>query len=149
MNRKLRTALAVGTAGTLGLLSAGGASASDWGGYADPNWRSCGSNYVVGKIVTLKDSSGNVGGYAAVKWSNGCPGNYGLVWSSGGWTRKINATVKDMAHPTIQAGTDEYGVNLAWTRVIKLPNINDRVCVYADIYKGAFNRKYSGVACAG
>lgn len=148
MNKITRTTVAVGAAACVSLIAPAVASASDWGGYADPNWKSCGSNYVVGKIVTLKDSSGNVGGYAAVKWSKGCPGNYGLVWSSGGWTRKVNATVKDMTKGSnLQAGTDERS-DWAWTRVIKVGR-NDRVCVYADIYKGAVNRKYSGVACAG
>lgn len=148
MNRITRAAVALGATALLALAAPTTASASDWGGYADPNAASCGSNYVVSSLVPMKNSKGVVGGFVAVKWSNGCPGNYGLVQSNGGWTRKVNATVKDMDHPKIQAGTDEKS-NWAWTRVIKLPDKDDRVCVYADVYKGAQYIKYSGVACAG
>lgn len=148
MKKFTRAAVAIGAAVVLSMGAPTVASAKDWGGYANPNDARCGGNYVVGKIVELRDSKGVVGGYAAVKWSKGCPGNYGLVWSNGGWTRKVNATIKDMNHPKIQAGTDERS-DWAWTWVLDLPNKNDRVCVYADIYKGATNRKYSGVTCAG
>lgn len=147
MNKLTRSGIALGAAALLSLGAPTVASASDWGGYANPNSKYCGGNDVV-KTVKLKDRKGNVGGYAALKWSYGCPGNYGLVQSYGG-ARKVNATVKDVSGKSnLRAGTDETTFDRAWTRVIEV-GWDDRVCVYADIYKGFSNTKYSGVVCAG
>lgn len=147
MNKRSRVSLVAGAAVLLGMASTGPASADgDWGGYANPGSAACGTNYpVVG--VQLKDSAGNVGGYLRLKWSNGCPGNYGWIQSYGN-SKKLSVTVKDIDYPTIQAGSDYRDTSTVWTNVLRLQHSSDAACVYGDMWQGNEMHHYSGVACA-
>lgn len=132
--RAFTTALAAAAVVAGVLVSAGPASASDWGGYADPGSSQCGSNYVV-KRTPIPGRAGLVGAYLEIKWSNGCPGNYARVVMANGHTApNVSLSIHAQASPYNKAGADETNVTgPVWTRVIALNSSSDRVCAYADV----------------
>lgn len=120
----------------MALVGATPASASDWGGYTNPAYRVCGSNYpVASKLVYNKDKT--LAGRLHIKWSNGCPGNYALFEPAGAvWYVKLS--IHSQMPPHNKAGTDEDhpGSGNVWTYVIKLNRSTDRVCAYVDVWGG-------------
>jgi hypothetical protein len=150
--KKLRNAvLALVAATILTLAVASPASASDWGGYANPGASGCGSNYVVAsKPITGR--AGLVGAYLEIKWSNGCPGNYARIVMANGHSGDIALSIHSQVSPYNAAGTDETNVSSsAWTYVIALAHSSDAVCAYADIrffYQFPWEAPVSAVLCA-
>lgn len=119
------------------LVSGAPASASDWGGYANPAAGACGSNYVVKSVPVsyMGTTRGYTVGTLEIKWSNGCPGNYARFTASSGYMpRAIAMSIHAQASPFNQAGTNEEYVTVAYTRVIKLARSTDRVCAYLDVF---------------
>jgi hypothetical protein len=119
-----------------GALTAAPASASDWGGYANPAAAGCGSNYVVKSIPVTYWGTGRsyTLGTLQIKWSNGCPGNYARFEAASGFMpRGIALSIHGQSAPFNKAGTDEKNVPVAFTHVIKLARSSDRVCAYLDV----------------
>lgn len=134
------------------LLPTGAASASDWGGYANPA-SGCGSNYVV-KQQDVYANPGYNGtrrylGKLQIKWSNGCPGNYARFEASGTTPTYIGISIHAQASPYNKAGADETNTRVAYTRVISLARSSDRVCAYLDVNVQAGELLHgSSVLCA-
>lgn len=149
--RRWLATTAAAAAVCLGILgSAAPASASDWGGYADPNSAQCGTNTVV-KRVPITGRAGLVGAYLEIKWSNGCPGNYARVVMANQHSGDVAVSIQAQASPYNKAGADETRVTTAWTRVIALANSSDRVCAYTDIkffYQMPWEARKSASVCA-
>lgn len=152
-----RRSLAACAAGVLAIgglsASAGTASASDWGGYADPGY-GCGSNYVVSSAPVYAPLSNGTSLYVGnleVKWSNGCPGNYARFAAAGGiYPTWIGISIHAQASPYNKAGADESNTRVAYTRVIALARSSDRVCAYLDVTLNAQGQMRHGakVLCA-
>ncbi|WP_243076685.1 hypothetical protein [Microbacterium sp. SS28] len=130
--------IAAAVAIVLGVLaSAAPASASDWGGYANPAAGGCGSNYVVKSVPVsyMGATRGYTVGTLQIKWSNGCPGNYARYEAASGYMpRAIAMSIQAQASPFNKSGTNEEYVTVAFTRVIALAKSSDRVCAYLDVY---------------
>ncbi len=136
----------------LTLMVASPASATDWGGYADPASGGCGSNYVVSS-TPITGRAGLVGAYLEIKWSNGCPGNYArVVMANGHVASTLGVSIHAQASPYNQAGADETNISgSAWTRVIALNSSSDTVCAYVDVkfsYQFPWEAAKSAVLCA-
>lgn len=138
MTRARRGVMAVVAAAAIvvsALVSGAPASASDWGGYADP--AACGSNFVVKSVPVsyMGTTRGYTVGTLEIKWSNGCPGNYArYVAASGYMPRAIAMSIHAQASPFNKAGTNEEFKTVAYTKVIKLARSSDRVCTYLDVF---------------
>lgn len=136
--RRLLGASAAAVLAVGGLAAAAAdASASDWGGYANPAV-GCGSNYVVAAapVYTSQLSNGMslYIGELQVKWSYGCPGNYARFAAAGGINPNwIGISIHAQASPYNKAGADETNTRIAYTRVIALARSSDRVCAYLDV----------------
>lgn len=114
-------------AGLVTLGAAGPASASDWGGYADP--ANCTGNNLV-RETSVYSSAGVYVGLLQIKYSNGCPGNYARFQSAVGPAQKIGLSIQSTVGWQNKAGADEVNVSTVWTRVIQLNSSGDRVCAY-------------------
>lgn len=151
--RRAARGLAVITVATLvGLATASSAQASDWGGYANPAWASCGSNFVVASTLVY-DQRGGAMGRLSIKWSRGCPGNYAHYTPN--YTQFVGMSIHSQRPPHNKAGTDEWTAGNVYTYVIRLANSSDRVCAYIDTkedttwsWNPANARKAAAVLCA-
>lgn len=112
---------------TLGLSTS--ASASDWGGYADPT--SCSGLSLV-KEAPVYSNSGTYVGLLQIKWSSGCPGNYARFQSSAGPAQTVALSIQSQVGWKNKAGADETNASTVWTRIIQLNNPSDTVCAYLD-----------------
>lgn len=109
----------------LGFAGAPTASASDWGGYADP--AQCGGN------IVAASTSVDGRGVLQIKWSYGCPGNYARFYTnSGERARKVAISIHSQVPPYNKAGADETNTSVAYTRIIQI-GYWDRACAYLDV----------------
>ena len=127
---------------TLGPAAA--ASASDWGGYADP--ASCSGNDLV-KEVNVYSNSGVYVGLLQIKYSNGCPGNYARFQSAVGSAQTVALSIHSQVGWQNSAGADETNASVVWTRVIQLNDPSDTVCAYLDLTYYGYGTA-SGWTCA-
>jgi hypothetical protein len=105
------------------------ASASDWGGYADPT--SCSGNFLVAEQAVYS-TSGTYVGLLQIKYSNGCPGNYARFQSAVGSAQTVGLSIHSTVGWKNKAGADETNASTVWTRIIQLNSSSDVVCVYLD-----------------
>jgi len=105
------------------------ASASDWGGYADPT--SCSGLSLV-KEEAVYTGSGTYVGLLQIKWSSGCPGNYARFQSAAGAAQTVALSIQSQVGWKNKAGADEVNVSTVWTKIIQLNSSSDTVCAYLD-----------------
>ncbi|PPF32640.1 hypothetical protein [Pseudoclavibacter sp. AY1H1] len=130
------TLLTMAAAVALTFSMATPASASDWGGYANPASGSCATNFLVKQtdVGTWAGNSWQKLGTLQIKWSNGCPGNYARFQAAGSlMPRYIGISIHGQAAPYNKAGANEEYTTVAYTKVIKLNQSSDRVCAYLDV----------------
>lgn len=137
------TSLALAIAGSA--VAPQSASASDWGGVIDP--AGCSDAYTV-KSTPIKDWRGREVGKLEIRWSWNCYVQWARITAYGS-AYHLAATVKEMPHPSNQAGTDEYNTSQAWTRGIALVGgSSSKVCAYGDLYQGPGYSHAAATVCA-
>lgn len=95
MSIRAKMAFAALTVAVFVGLSAGSASAADWGGAGgyDGNPTTCTSNINVGAAVPVKASDGRIVGYSQMRWSYGCQANWTKAWTVNGQPTTINSDI--------------------------------------------------------
>lgn len=106
------------------------ASASDWGGYANP--ADCSGLQPVAE-TKVHTTSGVYVGLLQIKYSTGCPGNYARFQSAAGLAQTIALSIHSQVGWKNQAGTDETNEYTVWTKIIHLNSSSDKVCAHLDV----------------